>query len=324
MPVTYKDYYAVLGIDRNATQDDVRKAYRNLAKKYHPDVNKSPGSEERYKEINEAYEVLKDPDKRQRYDTLGNQWREGQTFTPPPEWGHGGTFRMDFGEGGGSDFSEFFKTIFGGFGGVQGGAEDFFFRGAPRRRKGEDIEVQMELTLSDVICRDSKTISLERYEIGADGRRIPRTQTLTINFPQGITDGSRIRLPGKGGQGMGEGPNGDLYITIKLRKDPHFQVDQYDLTTVMRVSPWEAALGTSLSVKTLQGVVSMKLPAGTQSGQRLRLRGKGLPRRKGAQPGNLYVIVEIAVPKSLSQKERELFEELAKVSSFNPRGMKDQ
>ena len=203
MPVTYKDYYAVLGIDRNATQDDVRKAYRNLAKKYHPDVNKSPGSEERYKEINEAYEVLKDPDKRQRYDTLGNQWREGQTFTPPPEWGQGGTFRMDFGEGGGSDFSEFFKTIFGGFGGVQGGAEDFFFRGAPRRRKGEDIEVQMELTLSDVICRDSKTISLERYEIGADGRRILELRPL-LSTSSGYYRRQPDTPPGKGaGNGRG-------------------------------------------------------------------------------------------------------------------------
>ncbi|MDD2207226.1 MAG: DnaJ C-terminal domain-containing protein [Aminobacterium sp.] len=321
MPVTYKDYYAILGVDRKASQDEIRKAYRALAKKYHPDVNKEPGSEERYKEINEAYEVLKDQDKRQRYDTLGNQWSEGQNFTPPPGWGDGGTFRMDFGNGSGGlgDFSDFFKTIFGGFNGSTGGAESFFFGGAPRRRKGEDIEVQMELSLIDVIRREPKSISIEKHDVTSDGRRIPRRQTLTVNFPQGMTDGSRIRLPGKGSRGIGNASNGDLYITIKLREDSRFEVNQYDLTTVVKVTPWEAALGTSLNIETLEGGVTMKLPAGTQSGQLLRLRGKGLPRRKGAQPGDLYVKIEIVVPKNLSLREKELFEELAKISSFNPR-----
>ncbi|WP_350449951.1 DnaJ C-terminal domain-containing protein [Aminobacterium mobile] len=320
MAIAYKDYYAILGVARNASQDEIRKAYRNLAKKYHPDVNKAPGSEERYKEINEAYEVLKDPDKRQRYDALGSQWQEGQSFTPPPEWGNSGTFRMDFGENLG-DFSDFFRTIFGGFG--ENGsmrAEDFFFSRTPRRRKGEDVEVQLELSLEEILRGESKTISLEGYDVSRDGRRIPRWQRLTVNFPKGITDGSRIRIAGKGSPGVGGSPAGDLFITVRIRKNPRFDVNQYDLTTVVRVSPWEAALGATIPVATLDGVVSMKLPAGTQSGQRLRLRGKGLPRRKGTAPGDLYVVIEIVVPKKLTPRERELFQALADESFFNPRG----
>jgi len=309
MAVAYKDYYEILGVSRTASQDEIRKAYRKLAKEHHPDVNKGNGSDERYKEINEAYEVLKDPEKRQKYDTLGPNWQQGQDFSPPPGWGGG--VHMDFG-GDGGGFSDFFRTIFGGFAsGGRGVSMDDLFRSQGR---GGGEEMSLELSLEDILRGGTKTISMEQVVQGADGRPSRSRRTLNVNLPQGVTEGSRIRLKGQGSRG------GDLHIVIHAAPHPRFTVEGYDLVTSLKVSPWEAALGASIPVTTLDGVVTMKLPSGVQAGKRLRLKEKGLPRRKGAQAGDLIVKVEVVVPEKLGDRERELFEALAKESSFNPRG----
>ncbi|NLK18678.1 MAG: DnaJ domain-containing protein [Synergistaceae bacterium] len=309
MAVSYKDYYEILGVARTASQDEIRKAYRKLAKEYHPDVNKDSGAGEKYKEINEAYEVLKDPEKRGKYDTLGPGWRQGQDFTPPPGWGGG--VRMDF--GGGGDFSDFFQTLFGGFGGgarTTVSMEDMFFGGG----RGRDQEMTLELSLEDVMKGGARTISFETTEPGPDGRLRRAQKTVNVNLPSGVTDGSRIRLKGKGAGG------GDLFLVLRIAPDSVYTVEGYDLVSTLRVSPWEAALGASIGVDTPDGAVTMKLPGGTQGGRKLRLKGRGLPRRKGAQRGDLIVKVEIAIPQKLTDRERELLEALSKESGFNPRG----
>jgi len=309
MGVAFKDYYEILGVSRSASQDEIRKAYRKLAKKHHPDVSKESGADERYKEINEAYEVLKDPEKRQKYDTLGANWQQGQEFTPPPGWGGG--VHVDFG-GDSGGFSDFFRTIFGGFaGGGRGATMEDLFRGQGRQG---DEELSLELTLEDILAGGTRTITMEQVVQGPDGYPSRGRRTLNVNLPQGITDGSRIRLKGKGSRG------GDLQIVISVAPHPRFALEGYDLVTSLRISPWEAALGASVPVRTLDGVVTMKLPGGSQSGKRLRLKGKGLPRRKGAQAGDLIVRLEVVVPDKLTDRERELFESLARESSFNPRG----
>lgn len=309
MAVSYKDYYEILGVGRTASQEEIRKAYRKLAKEYHPDVNKDSGAGEKYKEINEAYEVLKDPEKREKYDTLGPGWRQGQDFTPPPGWGGG--VRMDFGgEGGG--FSDFFQTLFGGFrgGGRTVSVEDMFFgAGGP----GRDQEMVLELSLEDVLRGGAKTISFETAEPGPDGRIKRAPKTVSVNLPSGVTDGSRIRLKGQGSGG------GDLFLVLRIAPHRTYTVEGYDLATSLKISPWEAALGASIGVTTPDGAVTMKIPGGTQGGRRLRLKGRGLPRRKGAQRGDLIVKVEIAIPKKLTDRERELLEALSKESGFNPR-----
>ena len=309
MAVAYKDYYEILGVPRTASQGDIRKAYRKLAKEYHPDVNKDAGSSEKYKEINEAYEVLKDSEKRRQYDALGANWQQGQSFTPPPGWGGG--VHMDFG-GDGGGFSDFFRTIFGGFspGGSSVSMDEMFFGGG----RGRDQEMVLELSLEDVLAGGAKTVSFDQNERGPDGRVRKSRKTINVNLPSGVTDGSRIRLKGRGAGG------GDLFLVLRIAPHPKFAVEGYDLAAPLRVSPWEAALGAQIPVDTLDGVVNMKLPGGTQAGKRLRLKGKGLPRRKGAQPGDLIVKVEIVVPDKPTERERELLEALMKESRFNPRG----
>lgn len=312
----YKDYYEILGVGKTAAQDEIRKAYRQLAKKYHPDVNKAPDAEKKYKDINEAYEVLKDPEKRQKYDTLGSAWQNGDPFTPPPGYGSG----MDFGSAGAEGFSDFFRTIFGGMGGGMGGIEDIFFgsQGRSRPRRGQDSEVELELALEDVIQGGQKNISLESYSRSSDGRMIPERRNLKVNLPRGVTDGTRLKLAGKGSPGPGGGSRGDLYLRIRIRKDPRFEIRGYDLLSDVNVSPWEAALGDSIVIRALEGTVNMKLPAGTQSGQKMRLRGKGLPGKGGAK-GDMIVTIHITVPRDLNPREKELFQLLARESSFKPR-----
>lgn len=313
----YKDYYSILGIQKKASQDEIRKAYRKLAKKYHPDVNKAVDAEKKYKDINEAYEVLKDPEKRQKYDTLGSSWQNGDPFTPPPGYGRSG---MDFGSAEFDGFSDFFRTIFGSMGG-RGGMEDVFFGGQGRtpRRKGQDSEAQMELSIEEILAGGQKTISLESYMRSPDGRMVPERRSIKVNLPKGITDGTRLKLAGKGASGTAGGPRGDLYLNIKARKDPFFEIQGYDLLSEVKVAPWEAVLGGSIAVRSVDGVVNMKLPAGTQSGQRMRLKGKGLPRKNGSR-GDMFVTIRIVVPKEPGQRERELFQLLAKESDFKPRG----
>ncbi len=309
MTVRYKDYYAVLGVHRNASPEEIHKAFRGAARKHHPDVSKDPGAEGRYKEINEAYEVLKDPEKRARYDALGENWQEGQDFAPPPpRRGSGRTGSFDMGDLPFGDFSDFFNVIFGAAGnfGNFSGARS---RGAPSR-PGEDVEFALEISLEEAQkgCRRSLV-----REDGAGNRR-----TLEVRIPPGVTEGSRVRVAGKGHPGSPGAPAGDLYLRISLLPDARFAVDGHDLRTAVEVAPWEAALGSEVSVDTLTGPVEMKIPPGTQGNQVFRLRGKGLPKRRGER-GDLYVTARIAIPRHLTPRERELFEELSRISSWKPR-----
>lgn len=312
MPVAYQDYYEALGVDRNASADEIRRAYRNLARRYHPDVNKEPGAEDRFKEISEAYEVLRDEEKRERYDRLGANWRAGQDVS-----GAGGfeeAFRGGAGDGvgdvradfGGGDFSDLFEGLFGRRGGRasrgtgRGGFDSFSMRGSDR-------EAVLELSLEEAARGGRRQLTLP------DGGR------LEVDIPRGVVDAQRIRLAGQGGAGVGGGPAGDLFLRIRLRPHPRFRVEGRDLYTDLPVSPWEAALGAEVPVPTLDGTARVKVPEGSSSGRRLRLRGQGLPGPGTAPDGDLYVIITIHVPKRLTKRERELFEELASASKFDPR-----
>ena len=287
MAVEYKDYYAILGVKRDAKPDDIRKAYRKLAKEFHPDVNKSAGAEEKYKEINEAYEVLKDPAKREKYDRLGANWRNGQDFTPPNGWGNfsGGTFTT------GGDFSDFFRTIFGGAGKTTFGGFQDIFSGGYTQSRSRDTEAELTLTLEQVYRGGEMSMSLNG-------------QTINVRLPKGITDGSRIKLAGKGSNGA------DLYVNIHIAPHEVFTVEGSDLTRDVKVPVFDAVLSKDIHVETLDGSVSVKMPAGIQDGQKLRLRGKGLPKRDGTN-GDMYVRVRIELPKKLTTQQKKLWQELA-------------
>jgi curved DNA-binding protein len=307
MAVGFRDYYEALGVPRDASDEDIRKAYRRLARQYHPDVNKEPGAEDRFKEISEAYEVLRDPEKRERYDRLGQNWRAGQDvsgaqgfdgfegFGGSGEAGDGGGVRFEFG-GDGGDFSDFFEGLFGGRGrarpggGRAGGFGDFGFSA-----RGSDREAIIELSLEEAARGGRRRITL-------DGR------DYEVDIPPGVRDGQRIRLAGEGRQGTGGGAAGDLYLRVRLRPHPRFRVEGRDLYTDLSVTPPQAALGASVQVQTLDGTARVRVPAGSSCGRRLRLRGQGLG------SGDLYATVKIEVPKRLSDEERRLYERLAEVS----------
>jgi curved DNA-binding protein len=342
------DYYKVLEVARDAKPEQITKAYRRLARKYHPDVCKDPGAEDQFKRINEAHQVLSDAEKRRRYDLLGADWRDGQPFQPPPGWSGGAPFAYQA-QGGGSDWSDFFEAFFGGGGGgarppgsgrraggrgprvqVTGGGfpgggaeqlnpelEDLFggmFGGArarPRPRRGADIEGELELAVEDALRGGTRTVQL------TNGDGAPRTYEIRI--PAGVHDGARIRLGGRGHAGRGGAEAGDLLLTIRLRPHGEFRREGDELVVAVPVAPWEAALGAAVRVPTPDGPVEMKLPAGRSSGDRLRLRGKGLPLRDGER-GDLLAEVRIVLPSQLDERERRLFEELRDASKFRPRG----
>jgi curved DNA-binding protein len=311
MAVAFRDYYEVLGVPRDASAEDIRRAYRKLARENHPDVNKDPGAEDRFKEISEAYEVLRDAEKRERYDRLGANWRAGQDVSGAPgfegfqgfegfEPGRGFETRVEFGDGG---FSDFFEGLFGPRAGTRartrGGFDGFSAR-------GPDQEATLELSLEEAARGGRRRISLE------EGREYE------VNIPAGVIEGQRIRLAGEGGRGAGGGPAGDLFLRVRLRPHPRLRVEGRDLYTDIRVTPWEAALGASVEIPTLTGTTTVKVPAGSSTDRKLRLRGKGLPSPRG-RPGDLYGTVKVMVPKKVDAQERELYERLAEVSSFNPR-----
>ncbi|MFO7801406.1 MAG: DnaJ C-terminal domain-containing protein [Desulfovermiculus sp.] len=338
MSVAYKDYYETLGVSRDASQEEISKAFKKLARKYHPDLNANDQeAEKKFKEVNEAYEVLKDPDKRQRYDQLGADWEHGQNFEPPPGYEN---VRFTFGgQGGGaqfgSGFSDFFETIFGDLFGEAGGSGRRFQRtqggfggaggpfagpGFSQRDfggKGQNAESTLELSLEEAYRGGHKKITLQEQAVDQNGRPQVHNRTLDVNIPPGVVDGSKIRLSGQGSPGRGGGASGDLFLKVKLLPHSQFRVDGHNIIYELPVAPWEAALGTTVSVPTLEGSVDMKIPAGTSGGQKLRLRGKGLGR--GGKKGDQLVQVTIKVPKQLSEKEKELFEQLAAESRFQPR-----
>ena len=323
MSVEYKDYYKILGVARSASQDEISKAFKKLARKYHPDLNPGDNAAEgKFKEAGEAYEVLKDPEKRKLYDTLGPNWQQGQNFQPPPGFEN---MRFNFGgpgggqgfEGGG--FSDFFETLFGGAGGARAGFGGGFGGGgySPRPRRGQDAEVSYEIQLEDAFRGGPQTISLQEQVHGPDGRPTLQTKTLNVNIPPGIKDGQRIRLAGQGSPGLGGGDAGDLYLKIKLAHNARFKVKDDNVVYDLHLAPWEAVLGTTVRVPTLDGAVEMKIPAGISSGSKLRVRGKGMG--PAGKRGDQMVRIMIQSPKELTDDERKLWEELAKSSKFAPR-----
>jgi curved DNA-binding protein len=319
MDVKYQDYYETLGIKRNATPDEIKRAYRKMARKYHPDVNKDKDAEKKFKQISEAHEVLKDPEKRKLYDELGANWKDGQNFKPPPGWenfqrGHQQertSQSFHFGE----DYSDFFEAIFGS---RMKGGEASGGQGASWKIRGQDHEATIEITLEDAFFGATKKMSLQSLAVDPQGQIRPTVKTYEVRIPAGIADGSRIRLAGKGGEGIGGGPPGDLYLKVHLLPHKRFQIDGYDLIYELPVTPWEAALGADIPVRLLDGDISLKINPRTQSGKKMRLKGKGLL-KKGSGRGDLFVQIKIVIPKTLSEREKELFAELAKISGYNPR-----
>jgi|SRR5690606_21615242 curved DNA-binding protein len=309
----YKDYYQILGVARDASEEDIRKAYRRLARKYHPDVSKEPNAEERFKEIGEAYEVLKDKDKRAAYDRLG-RYRPGEEFRPPPGWTE--EFARGFGGAAGRggfaeevDLSDLFSELFGG--GARRGGRGFAM-------PGQDFEATVQLSLEEAARGTEVTLHLNVPEYDAEGlpRRVARS--VTVRIPKGVTDGQKLRVPGKGGPGVNGGPPGALYLDIRLRPHRLFRPSGHDLYLELPLAPWEAALGTTVEVPTLDGKVRLKIAPGSRAGQQLRLAGKGLPRPGGGH-GDLYAVLQIVTPSAISARERELYQELARVSNFDPR-----
>ena len=290
----FKDYYETLGVTRGASQDDVKRAYRRLARRYHPDVSKEADAESRFKEIGEAYEVLKDPEKRTAYDRFGKDWKHGQEFRPPPGWERQFHFGGD-GFSGASGFSDFFEALFG-HGAVHGA------RG-PVRARGGDQSASIEIPLEDAYRGATRTVTL-------------RGRTLSVKIPRGVTEGQRIRLGGQGAAGAGGAPAGDLYLTVTHAAHPLFRTEGRDVHLRLPVAPWEAALGATVAVPTLGGKVDLKIPRGSRAGQTLRLKGRGLPGRPG---GDQYVVLEIVTPPADTPEAESLYRKMAESMDFDPR-----
>jgi DnaJ-class molecular chaperone len=343
MAVGYKDYYKILGVERTASEDEIRKAFRKLARQHHPDVAKTnkAQAEEKFKEINEAYDVLSDPEKRKRYDALGANWKQGGEFHPPPGWeafgggrpgggrrsGRAGGVEFEFG---GTGFSDFFEQLFG----ARGRNGGFGVPAEETAERGRDLETDILITLPEAVRGSLRSIALRRIVpcrdcdgTGQKGRQTcptcggsgqtAQTETHQVKIPAGVRDGQKLRVSGKGETGASGGGHGDLFLNIRLAAHPDFRVEQANLFHDLDLAPWEAALGAQVAVPTLEGNVSIKIPPGTPSGRRLRVRGRGLG-KEGAR-GDLVVITRIQVPETLSDTERQLWEKLARESQFNPR-----
>ena len=310
----FRDYYEIMGVARDATQDDIKRAYRKLARKYHPDVSKEADAEARFKEVGEAYEVLKDPEKRTAYDQLGANWKAGQDFRPPPDWDQG----FEFHGGGftGADaagFSDFFESLFGrgsvgaGFGGARAGGF---------HAHGEDAHARVVIDLEDAYQGATRTLTLKHTELGSDGRPQLRERTLNVRIPKGVRQGQQIRLSGQGDPGIGQGKAGDLYLEVTFRPHAHYHVEGADVFLDLPVAPWEAALGATVKVPTPTGAVDLKIPAGSGNGRKLRLKGRGIPART---PGDLYVVLQVALPAADSEAGRAAYRAFEQATAFNPR-----
>ncbi|MEO7160784.1 MAG: DnaJ C-terminal domain-containing protein [Polaromonas sp.] len=320
----FKDYYTVMGLARDATADDIKRAYRKLSRKYHPDVSKEKNAETRFKELGEAYEVLKDPEKRAAYDQLGPNWKEGQDFRPPPGWNAGAEHagrgaQWDFSSADAGDHSDFFETLFrhgfasgGSRGGGRGGGQRAGFSA-----KGEDHHAKIQIDLEDSYSGASRTLSLRVPEIDAQGHVAYRDHQITFSVPKGIRAGQHIRLAGQGAPGMGQGGAGDLYLDVEFRPHPLYRVDKHDVYLDLPIAPWEAALGAEIEAPTPIGRVEVKVPAGSATGRKLRLKGRGLP---GVTPGDFYFVLQIVVPAAESDSAKSFYEGMAKqFKSFTPR-----
>jgi curved DNA-binding protein len=310
----FKDYYASLGVKRDATADEIKKAFRKLARKYHPDVSKEPDAEARMKEINEANAVLSDTEKRAAYDQLGSNYQPGQDFKPPPDWDAGFEF-SDHGRGGrNADYSDFFEQLFGRMGGMHGG-----FTGGQAgsfQMRGEDHHAKVLLEIEDSFTGATRQITLRTAQIDAQGRPMVVPRTLNVKIPKGVSAGQTIRLAGQGSPGHGGAAAGDLLLEVQFHPHARLRCEGRDLHLTLRVAPWEAALGTTLPVDLPDSSIKVRIPAGAQSGQQLRVRGKGIP---STPPGDLLLDLQVVLPPADAPKARELYETMARELNFNPR-----
>ncbi len=309
----FKDYYEILGVKRTATPDEIKAAYRKLARKYHPDVSKEPNAETRFKELGEAHEVLKDPEKRALYDRMGSEWKSGQDFKPSPGWDAGFEFRG--GDGGGDfDPNDFFEAFFGRRGQGGGGA-----RRPSVHAQGEDHHAKVMIDLEDAFRGAQRTISLRMPSYDAQGRMVSSERTLDVNIPKGIRAGQHLRLAGQGGSGVGKGGPGDLYLEVGFNPHPIFRVDDRDIYVDLKLSPWEAALGAKVEAPTPAGPIQLTIPPGSSGGRQMRLKERGIP---GQPPGDLYVVLGIALPPSDTEAAKEAYQAMARAFNFNPRERK--
>jgi curved DNA-binding protein len=314
--VEFEDYYKIMGVSRDATQDEIKRAYRKLARKYHPDVSKEKDAEEKFKRLGEAYEVLKDPEKRAAYDQLGKNWKAGQDFRPPPDWDAGFEFSGG-GFTGGADadtYSDFFESLFGRrsrsyAGGAAGAGGGFHMR-------GQDHHAKVLIDLEDAYNGATRNITLQVPEVDSTGHVVTRKRTLKVRIPKGVKQGQQIRLAGQGAPGVGQGGNGDLYLEIEFRAHPFYRVEGRDVYLDLPVAPWEAALGGKVQVPTPAGKLDLKIPAGSNTGKKMRLKGKGIP---GRHPGDFYVELKVMAPPADTEKAREIYREMERELAFNPR-----
>lgn len=309
----YKDYYKIIGVEKDASQDEIKRAYRKLARKYHPDVSKEADAETRFKEVGEAYEALKDPEKRAAYDQLGANWKAGQDFNPPPDWDAGFEFNGGGYTGGdASDYSDFFESIFGrGFGSAQAQSQHGGYAA-----RGEDHHAKVVIDLEDAYQGATRGITLQSPELDNTGHVINKQRTLNVKIPKGVKQGQRIRLAGQGSEGMGNAPAGDLYLEIEFKPHSIYRVDGHDVYLDFPLTPWEAALGATIKVPTPSGPVDLKIAAGTTSGRKLRLKARGIP---GKPAGDLYVVPQITLPPADSETAKEFYREMEKEMAYNPR-----
>lgn len=309
----YRDYYQILGVERGADQDAIKRSYRKLARKYHPDVSKESDAEAKFKELNEAYEVLKDPEKRAAYDQLGNNWQAGQDFRPPPGWDQGFEFH-----GGGytqvdpEQFSDFFESLFGrgGF-----GSQGFQHAGG-RNRRGENTHAKILIDLEDAYKGATRTLALRHSEIGADGRPQIRERAINVKIPKGIAPGQQIRLSGQGEAGLGGAGAGDLYLEVEFKPHAFYHLDGKTVYLDLPVTPWEAALGATVRAPTPTGAVDLRIPPNSRAGSKLRLKGRGLPSK---EPGDLFVVLQIALPPADSETAKTAYRQMEKAFNFEPR-----
>jgi curved DNA-binding protein len=316
--MNFKDYYELLSVERTADKTEIKRAYRKLARKYHPDVSKEADAEEKFKEVKEAYEVLSDPEKRKAYDRLGSRWKEGESFQPPPDWGGEQGFQGGgFAEGDAQGFSDFFSELFGGGGRAQGGFRQAHgFQGRERKVRGQDIRSRIVITLEEAYHGGSRKIQLQIPNINQQGQATNEVKALNIKIPKGVTSGQQIRLAGQGAPGMQGGGNGDLYLEIALQAHQIFSPEGKDIYLTLPIAPWEAALGAKISVPTLGGLLGVKIPEGAKSGKKLRLKSKGLPAKV---PGDQYIILQIVVPKADTEEKKQFYHTMSETMAFDPR-----